>query len=366
VLGLAEVRDAAVAAFGRSATYKFVFELAWRDYYVRIHALAGDAVWNDLEPYKTGENAASYAREMPADIAGAATGAACIDGFVRELVETGYLHNHARMWFASYLVHWRRVRWQAGAAFFLRFLLDGDAASNNLSWQWVASTFAHKPYVFNRENLERYTRGAYCAVCPLAQRGCPFESSYGQLSARLFPNGTRAKESATSYDLRVPADPDSDARTSVPERVVVWQHDESLSSADAARTVAPKAPAIYVWDEEARRRDPWSAERAAFVNESLAELGLARTAHGDAALEIAAFARERDAETIVAVAPVEPRLRAIARDLAERFELVLLDPPAFARLDRPVDLRRFSRYWNRAQHTAFGAAARLDLGIETT
>ena len=46
------------------------------------------------------------------------TGLVCIDSFSRELRETGYLHNHQRMWIAAYLVHWRRVRWQAGAAGF--------------------------------------------------------------------------------------------------------------------------------------------------------------------------------------------------------------------------------------------------------
>ncbi|MDZ4878442.1 MAG: hypothetical protein CLLPBCKN_007877 [Chroococcidiopsis cubana SAG 39.79] len=48
----------------------------------------------------------------------------------------------------------------------LEHLLDGDPASNNMSWQWVASTFSHKPYFFNRENLERYTNGVYCRECP--------------------------------------------------------------------------------------------------------------------------------------------------------------------------------------------------------
>jgi deoxyribodipyrimidine photo-lyase len=90
------------------------------------------------------------------------------------------------MWLASYLVHWRRLRWQVGARWFLRHLLDGDPASNNLSWQWVASSFSHKPYFFNRSNLERYSGGRFCTTCGLSNQGCPFEASYEQLEHQLF------------------------------------------------------------------------------------------------------------------------------------------------------------------------------------
>jgi deoxyribodipyrimidine photo-lyase len=72
-------------------------------------------------------------------------------------------------------------------------LLDGDPASNNMSWQWVASTFSHKPYFFNRENLERYTKGVYCRQCPLYGK-CDFEGSYEELEARLFPKGEFSKK----------------------------------------------------------------------------------------------------------------------------------------------------------------------------
>jgi deoxyribodipyrimidine photo-lyase len=92
------------------------------------------------------------------------------------------------MWLASYVVHWRRVRWQAGARWFLQHLLDGDPASNNLSWQWVVSCFSTKPYLFNRDNLERFSSGRYCRVCSAATDGtCPFEASYEQLQVDLFP-----------------------------------------------------------------------------------------------------------------------------------------------------------------------------------
>ncbi|MEB3275605.1 MAG: FAD-binding domain-containing protein [Cyanobacteriota bacterium] len=187
VLGLAAVRDAVLGRITRRPDgEKLINELGWRDYWQRLWAQLGDGIWEDREPLKTGHPAAAYAAGLPADIATGTTGLACMDAFAAELTTTGWLHNHARMWLAAYVVHWRRVRWQAGARWFLQHLLDGDPASNNLSWQWVASSFSHKPYIFNRANLERFSSGRYCRDCRLAQRGCPFDASYEQLQARLF------------------------------------------------------------------------------------------------------------------------------------------------------------------------------------
>jgi deoxyribodipyrimidine photo-lyase len=193
VLSLAEVRDAAVGKvkYPREAE-KFVNELGWRDYWQRVYAEIGDGVWDDREAYKTGFRAGDYADDLPDDLREGRTGLACIDGFVHELYETGYLHNHARMWMAAYVVHWRRVKWQAGARWFLTHLLDGDPASNNLSWQWVASTFSTKPYYFNRENVEKHTDGAYCKGCPLRGK-CDFEGGYERLERKLFPDATFEK-----------------------------------------------------------------------------------------------------------------------------------------------------------------------------
>ena len=89
------------------------------------------------------------------------------------------------MYVASYVVHWRRVRWQAGARWFLQNLLDGDPASNNLSWQWVASTFSNKPYIFNLENVAKYT-GHEVNTRFADNRMLGY--SYEQLNELLFPN----------------------------------------------------------------------------------------------------------------------------------------------------------------------------------
>jgi deoxyribodipyrimidine photo-lyase len=192
VLPLAQVRDRVLAGVEKPGqASKFVFELAWRDYWQRVYAEIGEGVWDDREAYKTGWAADEYARDLPDDIPEGETGLVCIDSFAEELAETGYLHNRARMYVAAYVMHWRRVAWQAGAAWFLLHLLDGDPASNNLSWQWVASTFGGKPYIWNRDNLEKHSDGRFCSLCPKASErdgGCPFEGSYAAIAARLFPH----------------------------------------------------------------------------------------------------------------------------------------------------------------------------------
>jgi deoxyribodipyrimidine photo-lyase len=186
ILSLAEVRDAMIEQVNHpNEANKMVQELGFRDYYQRVYAEIGDGIWQSREGWKTGLPESAYADDVPEDVRQGQTGLACIDAFIRDLRETGYLHNHARMYLAAYLIHWRRVHWRAGASWFLTHLIDGDPASNNLSWQWVASTFSNKPYFFNRENLEKYTGGVHCRGCPLAGR-CDFEGSYEALEERLF------------------------------------------------------------------------------------------------------------------------------------------------------------------------------------
>ena len=131
---------------------KIVFELAWREYFQHLWRHWGEDIFAARRP----PPAASYAPHMPQDVLTGCTGITVIDEAVRTLYRTGYLHNHARMWLASYLVHLRKTDWKAGAMWMYRHLLDGDLASNALSWQWVAGTLTGKPYLFNAENVERY------------------------------------------------------------------------------------------------------------------------------------------------------------------------------------------------------------------
>lgn len=199
VLTLAEVRDATMQqAHAHQETAKLISELGWRDYFQRIYAEIGDRIWHDREPARTGFAPHVYRDAVPDEVLSGTTTLVCMDEISGDLRRTGYLHNHQRLWMAAYLIHWRHVRWQAAARWFLQHLLCGDPASNNLSFQWVASTFAAKPYIFNREALEKFTRGVYCRRCPHYRNDCPFEGTYEELTARLFPHAPDLQEGGQS------------------------------------------------------------------------------------------------------------------------------------------------------------------------
>jgi deoxyribodipyrimidine photo-lyase len=349
MLDLSEVRDA-VLARGRVQRdiWKFVFELGWRDYWRRVYGMLGDRVWEDVETARIGST--SYADALPDDIRSGATGLACIDGFTADLLETGYVHNHARMYVASYVVHHRRVRWQAGARWYLAHLLDGDPSSNNLSWQWVAGTFSADPYIFNRENLERYTDGRYCGVCPLAASGCPFDSDYASLRARLFEPLPQPEEKRRAALI---AEPDVVVTTADPDGAVVWVHPDAISDESIARRTAPRAPVIAAGFDAMSDRDRWSPQRRAFVDASLADVRLDARASGDDVDAIVAFAAAKNARRIITVASPDPLIRSIAAAVAAHVPVTLIDPPPYATIAKRVNLGRFSRYWTLVQEAAF-------------
>lgn len=186
VLSLNEVRNHALTTCKQPEQIsKFIQELAWRDFWQRVLMHHPEWAWENVEDYKTGFSVKDYGDTLPDDIAQGRTGVACLDAFIHELTTTGYIHNHARMYLASYIVHFRRIKWQAGARWFLQHLLDGDVASNNLSWQWVASTFSHKPYIFNLENVDKYFSKQ---VDTTPDHNQLLDASYEVLQLRLFPN----------------------------------------------------------------------------------------------------------------------------------------------------------------------------------
>ncbi|NBU25345.1 MAG: deoxyribodipyrimidine photolyase [Gammaproteobacteria bacterium] len=161
----AEVVDAAITAHGAEAAAKFIEEVFWRGYFKG---------WLEQRPqvwtrYRDGLSADLAALErdpvLRAAVARAEageTGIACFDAWARELVETGYLHNHARMWFASIWVFTLRLPWRIGADLFLRHLLDGDPASNTLGWRWVAGLHTRgKAYRARAGNIATCTGGRF-------------------------------------------------------------------------------------------------------------------------------------------------------------------------------------------------------------
>jgi deoxyribodipyrimidine photo-lyase len=118
------------------------------------------------------------------------TGIACFDHWARELVETGYLHNHARMWAASIWIFTLGLPWALGADFFLRHLLDGDAASNTLGWRWVAGLQTPgKPYVARAENIARYTGGRFDPRGQLEEAPLPLDGPPPPPRQPIAPGG---------------------------------------------------------------------------------------------------------------------------------------------------------------------------------
>ena len=183
-----EAVSAALTVHGGEQATKFIQEICWRTYFkgwLEHHP----SVWSDYVSDRDAQfQALKKDKGLRADYEAAIEGRAGIDGFdhwAGELTETGYLHNHARMYLAAYIVHWRRVSWQAGARWFLEHLIDADPASNNLSWQWVASTFSNKPYIFNLDNVAKYS-GHEINTRMSDNRVLAY--SYERLGELLFPN----------------------------------------------------------------------------------------------------------------------------------------------------------------------------------
>lgn len=131
---------------------KLVQELAWRDHWQMVWRNKGHAIFEDIrQPQATAER-----RGLPKAILEASTGIAAIDQGIRELERTGYMHNHLRMYTAMLCCHIARCHWEEAARWLHYHLLDADAASNALSWQWIAGTNSHQPYLANQGNIDHH------------------------------------------------------------------------------------------------------------------------------------------------------------------------------------------------------------------
>jgi deoxyribodipyrimidine photo-lyase len=158
-----EVLAAVFARWPLVRVEKFVQEVFWRTYW-KGWLQARPAVWAEYlqaVPQRLAELDGAGRRQYERACSGA-TGIDAFDAWVAQLLSTGYLHNHARMWFASIWTHTLRLPWELGADFFLRHLLDGDPASNTLSWRWVVGLHTPgKTYFARADNIAKYTEGRY-------------------------------------------------------------------------------------------------------------------------------------------------------------------------------------------------------------
>jgi deoxyribodipyrimidine photo-lyase len=132
---------------------KFIQELAWREYWQRIWQNKGDNILSDLKQPQP--DVAHH--KMPTAILENDTGIDAIDNYIKQLYEQGYMHNHIRMYVASITCNMARTHWLQPAQWLYYHLLDGDIASNSLSWQWVCGSASSKKYYANQENINKYT-----------------------------------------------------------------------------------------------------------------------------------------------------------------------------------------------------------------
>ena len=136
---------------------KYVQEIFWRVYWKGWLELR-PKVWTDFtEDLKNIKD-----DEKIQQAVNGKTQISCFNDWVNEIKEFNYLHNHTRMWFASIWIFTLKLPWQKGAEFFLKYLLDGDAASNTLSWRWVAGLQTKgKNYSAQSWNIEKFTNNKY-------------------------------------------------------------------------------------------------------------------------------------------------------------------------------------------------------------
>ena len=164
VINELEVIKKSLNKFSFSKNEKFIQEVLWRTYWKGWLELRPN-VWTDYlnelkkirEEFKDNQN---YKNAIEGN-----TNIECFNEWIKELKETNYLHNHARMWFASIWIFTLDLPWQLGAEFFMKHLYDGDAASNTLGWRWVAGIQTQgKNYLASEWNIKKFTNNRFSNI----------------------------------------------------------------------------------------------------------------------------------------------------------------------------------------------------------
>ena len=152
-----EVAKIVLAKFPYQKVEKYIQEIFWRVYWkgwLELRAQVWSDFTEDLNALKEDDN---YKKAINGE-----TQIKCFNDWVNELKKNNYLHNHTRMWFASIWIFSLNLPWQKGAEFFMKHLFDGDAASNTLSWRWVAGLQTKgKHYVAQAWNISKFTNNKY-------------------------------------------------------------------------------------------------------------------------------------------------------------------------------------------------------------
>jgi deoxyribodipyrimidine photo-lyase len=249
------------------------------------------------------------------------------------------------MWLASYIVHVRKVHWRAGADWLYGHLLDGDLASNHLSWQWVAGTGSSKPYLFNADNVARYAPASWHSP------GSVIDTSYEALDrmARQPPSETDAPPRSPSLsEPPLGAEPPVELGCVAPDAAAVTGRDVWLVHPWSLGPLPTSLPVdtvvIGVFLADFHRAWPWSERRWRFVGSRMTELAVQRW-HGDAIAVGAALAGARSVRSTA-----EPHLA----PWLPRWALCETAPALFPPVDRRCD--SFSQWWTRSSRGLHSAA----------
>ena len=326
MLGMKEAANSINRRHALSFEDKLVFEFGWREFFQHVWGTAakgGDAILDDMHGSLPSPGA--YLDTLPQDIREARTGVPAMDAAVRTLYATGYLHNHARMWLASYVVHLRKVHWRAGADWLYGHLLDGDLASNHLSWQWVAGTFSSKPYLFNDDNVLKFAPTA--ARTAWASPHTVIDQSYEALDVMARSSRAAGPERGQHAGMAEPVLQGSVLASFMPPAQA------ELSQAAITNIANKSVELIHPWNLSPRRGDavrlgvihlpthaawPWSEKRWRFVLGAMHEVTdaiwigdlrhLDLTGARDVSAQATLFPGYRDALAEVARLKPQPRL----------------------------------------------------------
>jgi deoxyribodipyrimidine photo-lyase len=164
VISELEVIKKSLSKFSFSKNEKFIQEVLWRTYWKGWLELR-PTVWTDyLTELKKLREEFKDNSDYKNAIKGK-TSIECFNEWVNELKENNYLHNHARMWFASIWIFTLKLPWQLGAEFFMKHLYDGDAAANTLGWRWVAGIQTQgKNYLASEWNIKKFTNNRFSDI----------------------------------------------------------------------------------------------------------------------------------------------------------------------------------------------------------
>lgn len=364
-----ELIASTLEAYPFARVEKFVQEILWRRYWKSWLELR-PGVWSGYQAAAgrlRGELRGYQARRV-AEIEEGRSGVEIMDYFARELRDTGYLHNHARMWFAGFWIHTEKLPWELGADFFYRHLLDADPAANTLSWRWVAGIQTQgKSYLTRRSNLERYVEPAL-----LAAHGGGLDRLEDKLA-----QPARVQDTA-DQTAEVPADADDTALPGdLPPETGLWVHADDLCVESATPLAEFRPRTVFAGlDTEILKAEGLGGPRVAHLQGAVRD-GLRRagegfgapTHHEEAPLPeaLAAWARAGGLRAVVALRPAVGPLQSLVPILRAR---LARDGVALHLVWRPEDAATlpFARsgyfsFWQGARQSLLGQDA-ADEGSE--